>query len=591
MALRLEQRIEKTEQTETTWQTSLENVIDACILSDDQKDFLREKMAGIYNNKNYSVEIQARTDLADRLIRDFRTNGSSPLLSALVTYIENYESERVSGELYSLLDVTRDVYDGLNEECQRLTFQDEVVMMYASTLSKREVGTSGDRSFVSLLLERLNGYDFNRLHDVDKENIIDSLNAAIDNLPLRDDDMPPELTLRDMEDCLAIANKVFPGGRFVIPEATIASFKKSSAVLGENDPAIISQTIDRFVADAKDSLGRFGDVPEKAIPALQLHFFNDLQFKDSDEGQKGMGSEERKKLENFIIAERFAEGNPYLPTIGVEIEVPHKLKVNQDFFDATIDLGVPCGYNEAWEFAVDYTYSSEMQSLLVKELIRGGFIETEESKKGKSIAGKGDFSLHVNLGIPLNLLDDFAQDEKRQEVFKKHADALVNAFTYAFNSPDRMLKRKTHVRFRANEIAKISKKNLNNDENSSSYTQIRENGKELWYGRLEIRSLELRDATFYRLMPEAQLLAAALFSACSQPIDTTISKSLLDIWTSFERDALAILTRYNLTLESMDIDYERTDIAVLLADTPLQKEFRDLISEAAMRIKRLIKPT
>ncbi len=167
----------------------------------------------------------------------------------------------------------------------------------------------------------------------------------------------------------------------------------------------------------------------------------------------------------------------------------------------------------------------------------------------------------------------------------------TNAFSYAFNSPERIVNRKTSTRFRANEVAKISKKNLNNDGQFSSNFKRRETSDELWYGRLEIRSLELRDATFYRLMPEAQLLASALFAACSPESTLAIKKSLMDIWTSFEADVLAILDRYNLTLESIDMDYQRAEIAALLTDTTLQKEFRELISGSAMQIKRLIKPT
>ncbi len=585
MTLRLEQGIET---AAAAWQTSLENAIDAGMLSDDQKDFLREKMAEIYNENDFSQELKGRKELADRIIKDFRSNGASSILSALIDYIEKYESERASNELYSLLDVTRDAYEGLNEECQRLNFKDEVIMMYAATLGQKSVARLNDRSIVCMLLRRLDGYDFTRLSDPEKEKVIDALNAAIDNFNLRSD--MDDLTLEDMEHCLALQRRIFPGRNFVLPQETLSLLKRAAPNLPEKIVPPDPNTIHRLVESAKNRLNQLGDVPEKAVPALQLHYFNNLRLKNNGE-ETGSELEEKRKLTNFIVAERFAERNPYLPTVGVEIEVPHKFKVDEPLFQATVDLGIPHSYNLAWEFSVDYTYSSEMQCLLVKELIRGGFIETEEFGGQKNIAGMGDFSLHVNIGIPLNLIDDFAQNERHQESFKKRADALVNAFSYAFSSPERIVNRKTSTRFRANEVAKISKKNLNNDGQSSSDFKRRETSDELWYGRLEIRSLELRDATFYRLMPEAQLLASALFAACSPESTLAIKKSLMDIWTSFEADVLAILDRYNLTLESIDMDYQRAEIAALLTDTTLQKEFRELISRSAMQIKRLIKPT
>lgn len=165
------------------------------------------------------------------------------------------------------------------------------------------------------------------------------------------------------------------------------------------------ERIQEDIQDAKEELSRYekihGEVPERLAPLFKLHTFNNsLLERNALEGALPGAINETFKFHKIIDEEWKAEENPYLPTIGVEIEIPRELehRPNRILYEATEDLGVPNGYDQAWEFATPFSYSAKAQSSPVHELIRGGYIPTEFVEGTPKIM-RMYASLHVNEAV------------------------------------------------------------------------------------------------------------------------------------------------------------------------------------------------
>ncbi len=341
----------------------------------------------------------------------------------------------------------------------------------------------------------------------------------------------------------------------------------------------------------------FGRVSQKITPALHLHFFNNILEEEANPNIQRDKALERRKLEAYIKDEKSAEENPYLPTIGVEIEVPKYFTIDENLFEATSLLGIPREGesfldNEAWEFAIDFSYSAKTQSLIAHELIRGGFIETEEEHNKKKIRGAGDFSMHINLGFPLEIADKLkgvtytTTLNRELQQLKDDSDVLVNALTYAYTSPQRIENRKTNKRFTIDRPAKKGKDKKGGKEEKEYIEEEDEDDSMVPSGRLEIRSLEVRDATLYRLLPEAQLLASALFTS---HLDSTLDDkqiALKAIWQDFSVKVQEAFSTYFVSPEVIDKDEAKA--LFMLKETNIPQQMREYITETSQKIQKII---
>lgn len=352
-------------------------------------------------------------------------------------------------------------------------------------------------------------------------------------------------------------------------------------------------------------------VPERLRVLLGFKAFNDTVLRATEldleppvSGERGM-----RHFERLAEDELRAEDSPYLPTIGTEVEVPEKLPVRGNrskLFQASQQLGIPNGWDEAWEFVVPYTYNSRSQSALIHELIRGGFISTEPTSEGpRKIYGAGDFSLHVNIGIPedLNALAErfhlfhtlpphstdprifpesvTEENQRASWAFRVSVDTLTNAFTYAFTSPERLRKRKTRSRHSISDNATEKTK-----KPSRKIEHLFDESDDIL--RLEVRSLEVRDKTLYRMLSEIQNISAALFSCHRQEKDGG-DEALGESWKTFQEKAWVILRQFGLQLDDLDKNPDAS-IAVLNR-TPLQDEFRRLITATSSEIAGILRAT
>lgn len=334
------------------------------------------------------------------------------------------------------------------------------------------------------------------------------------------------------------------------------------------------------IQKAKDLVTDLDDVPDRLKPALRLYFFNNIMDRNGQDPEGGYDKEVVdgiKRFKSFIENEKNAERDKVLPPIGIEIEIPDKFNeftiADYDLFYATEDLGIPAGKDVRYEFAPQYSFSAKSQSMLTHELIRGGFIETLDRNGKKEVRGKGDFPLHINLGFPASL----KSDENKMN-FEKSADILANALTYAFSSPERLRKRIDRSRFKTQlaESPEIINKNRNFDDTMEEWQ------------RLEIRSLEVRDATLYRLLSEAQLLGAALFrNVSTENPENVYQITLKNIWQEFEKNFNDIIRDYHVNLN--DIDDSKLKSRLILKYTQLSNKMRNLITESSLLVKQAIK--
>lgn len=339
------------------------------------------------------------------------------------------------------------------------------------------------------------------------------------------------------------------------------------------------QILQNATQKARELVADLNGIPDRLKPALCLYFFNNIIDRKGNDPEGGYDKEVQdgvKRFKSFIESEKNAERDRVLPPIGIEIEIPDKFKEftieDYDLFYATEDLGIPAGKDIRYEFAPHFSFSAKSQSILTHELIRGGFIETMGKNGKKEIRGEGDFPLHINLGFPVNL-----RSEENKMNFEKSADILVNALTYGFSSPERLKNRTDRFRFKT-QLAE-SPEMTKQDENF--YDKI-----EGWQ-RLEIRSLEVRDETLYRLLSEAQLLGAALFSNFStSSLEDAHQTALKNIWQEFEKNVDKIIDEYYLNYN--DLDRSKLKSRLILKYSQLSNKMRNLITETSLKIKQTL---
>jgi len=145
------------------------------------------------------------------------------------------------------------------------------------------------------------------------------------------------------------------------------------------------------------------------------------------------------------------------------------------------------------ELAPSPSYTSEVQSRILSELIKGGFIlslaKSKDPENIRAFLSETLVSLHVNLGIP--------RGAKINECPKTYEDInlFASMFAFAFSSPLRLEHKNSP------HLLSVKDKNV---------TRTKKSGRN---GRLEVKCLEVRDESVYRLLREIQLIGSSLFMA------------------------------------------------------------------------------
>ncbi len=581
-------------------------------------DRLKKDIDYVVDHARDGVSSSIKNNTISQMLREFsESHTESETLSVLASYIEAMPARDDSG-LFYLLDTVRGAEVLMKKDERKAPAFENLSTHLARTLTQEKIWEDDDRSCRGIIFGVLQDMPIGAMTEEGRETILNSAQEFIDRIKVMRNN-PRGFCIDDIAEALRFTHpemnreeRMTEAERIIfvetddsgwpVPEARnlydddddfyldergrvdefdVDDYEDVFPYHEENDRSrgFNSETIDDFVKNTESITKSFPHIPEKLLPAMNLHIFNDFLRRGSVVYSEKEKKEVLKKFKNFIEEEKQAEESPYLPTIGVEVEVPSRFSVDNDVCEATKELGIPEGCDEAWEFAPDFSYSAKTQSAIVHELIRGGFIETENDveRNGKKIRGSGDFSLHVNLGVYPDVRENLNNtDRSVRAQYENSVDVLTNALTYAFTSPERLEKRKTNTRYNTWKESSPSKK-----KRPEGYTNSSSN-------RIEIRSLEVRDKTLYRMLVESQLLGEALLSNFSED-DSRTKERLSEVWDDFESNVKEVLLEDNLSLDSIDNQRSSPYIsAKALKETNIQSEMRNIITKSARKICYII---
>lgn len=292
-----------------------------------------------------------------------------------------------------------------------------------------------------------------------------------------------------------------------------------------------------------------------------------------------------KKL-SPLIDEELREGQRnILPTIGIEVESPRRTTVQYlaheygVFFDF---VGMPRNkinkYGNSdfpmWEFSPPPSYSADVQARVLAGLIKGRFIPSLTfSKKPKDIMYLLDekgVSLHVNLGLPKSLnwlhnkwLQKLGREPRpdplQEDLVPEDVDIFASAFALAFSSLQRLDKRQSSDVF-------MIKKCDNSPLGGREY-------------RLEIKALEVRDESVYRLLREIQLVGAALFGYLE-------GNNLYPIWKNLRGKIERVFQEFDVNPRWTLKDNKGYLIKVLEKGEKISPRLRLILHEGALEVRK-----
>lgn len=193
------------------------------------------------------------------------------------------------------------------------------------------------------------------------------------------------------------------------------------------------------------------------------------------------------------------------------------------------------------------------------------------------------FSLHLNIGIPDTLwevLDALIKEKGEKDAIsfiKKDTAIFTYAFTTGFSSSSRIEKGKYG---RPTYFGIWAEKSKKSEEHRSS-ENISEDSR-----RIELRSLEVRDKTLYRMFKEAQNLSSALFAEHAPQRDRN-QEALSKIWERFQKNTIKLLESYSIA-NNLDEEQNQERIADAVGKTSIQKEMRALITATSLEIEKVL---
>jgi hypothetical protein len=324
------------------------------------------------------------------------------------------------------------------------------------------------------------------------------------------------------------------------------------------------------------------NLPEIIVPIAKLYIFNRFQENPNQENL----DRSIRMIEKLAEAEKKHENIEILPTVGIEIEC-HNEMMNGEKIASLNALGVSnCAEGiHFWEINPNFSYSALVQSRYLQEIVRAGFIPLHpDGKNKKNISNDHLLSLHINLGIPVEI--------KNRKSFKKMEYILSDALNYAFTSSNRIVFRKTNssVSFKDGEISKKIKYSEKNSQEKKKNWKKNEEDRLFEFSRLELRASEFKDYRTYLMLESAQRIGAMLFSSVKANEKEKMSQqeiALAKLWKSFKIDYFEIMKKNNIrVMNAVDKDFEQ---AASFADKPeLKKECRELIYKYSRAVGNLL---
>lgn len=277
----------------------------------------------------------------------------------------------------------------------------------------------------------------------------------------------------------------------------------------------------------------------------------------------------------YIAIEHTARINPFLPTIGVELEIPTGIEISQQLYDQfSKAVKIPSSQMHcAWEFSVPYSYSAMIQALILHQLIDLGYIPLDSEFIRPTLPKADGFSLHVNLGIP-EALTTLEEGTSQYISFLDDSRNLAIACGLAFSSANRLITKKTTT------VVNINRESEKSDKTAASSRQ----------GRVELRPLGFGNIHSYRQLMTIQNLAATFLTywQLEKNPDVFISyqpqaEQLRYIWKHFRRDLQSFINDQNISIEGETETPTLDDLFASTIDDTDRIKRRGLLKEMLTR--------
>jgi hypothetical protein len=350
-------------------------------------------------------------------------------------------------------------------------------------------------------------------------------------------------------------------------DAELIDFPETDSLVENTD--FLSDKEKQLIIKAREMIDDC-DLEETIKPLARIYAFNRLKANDSAENVEHI-IERIKKLEE---REKACKSEEVLPTIGLEIEC-HYSNVDVSDIKMLSMFSIP---NEdepgtdLWEINPDFSYSALVQARYLQEAFNAELITRDFDENGRVIIPEDHLlSLHVNLGIPGELVD---QDGNEQYI-EKEFYSLNDLLNYAFTSPLRIRKRKTDESLGIKPGVKKS-------------DRFTSNSVRFW--RLELRASEFRDYKTYKMLDSAQKIGAAFFCYAKSVEGHALNQKeseMKAIWNQFVIDYEDIMHKYGIEDTNLfDEDAERA--AELAENADLKLECRELIYAYTKRVNKFL---
>ncbi len=321
------------------------------------------------------------------------------------------------------------------------------------------------------------------------------------------------------------------------------------------------------------------DIDETVRPIAKLMLFNSLS-QNSDISIENV----LKKIKNISDQEKESIYVKELPTIGIEIECFEKFLKDEkiDILDFLDIPNRPEGENNTLrEVIPDFSYGALTQAAYLQGLVHLGavYLDSENNKYGK-MQESIIYSLHCSYGIPKEVEDVYAKIG--EDEFKKKLMSLMDALTYAYASPARVL----GANFRKEVLIKIGQQGSKYENEDGSNIELDEKNDVVLPYRVELRSLEFRDYPTYRMLKESQRLVACKFADFKKSDSQSLTEHenrLAEIWSKFEKEYNNILESHAVSEDNLyDKNPER--LAELLEETDIKIACRKLITKYSRQV-------
>lgn len=337
----------------------------------------------------------------------------------------------------------------------------------------------------------------------------------------------------------------------------------------------------KLYSDVESTIALMHTLEPTALSLAKLHIFNTLTSDPSL--SLDSWNREMKKLYRWSAEEAEASRpDNLLPTIGIEIES------RQDYFGPAIEetfdrFGIYhyddiIGGRRVDEVAPHYSYDARTSARLVHEMVELGAFPLVAADGKRIVPEEVMLGLHVNIGIAERITPELLHYTKEMQELN-----LINGFiSIAFASANRIRRRGRSLAprgLRINRASESKKAALGDREDNGPY-------------RIELRAMELRASSVYRMLAEVQNIMAAFFAHVKLRNQLSLSdqeRALAESWPAFHSSVETMLHSYSEILKSPQaIDQKLEEIAVIMETTDIQTAARSIIANYSRQLGSLI---